>query len=78
MSCVLKYGTKGLLSSAISTCAKDGARPPLPTNAQENVDLLDYFLTKRNASQHEFALDLRGLLKGLSLLLRDLFGQFQT
>ena len=54
----LKYGTKGQLSSAVSTCANDGARPPLPKNAKENDDLLDYFLSKRNVSQHDFALDL--------------------
>ena len=53
-----KYGTKGPLSSAVSICAKDGARPPLPKNAKENTDLLDYFLSKRNVSQHDFALDL--------------------
>ena len=53
-----KFGTKGPLSSAVSTCAKDGARPPLPTNAKENADLLAFFLSKRNASEHEFALDL--------------------
>ena len=50
-----KYGTKVQLSSAVSMCAKDGARPPLPKNAKENTDLLDYFLSKRNISQHDFA-----------------------
>ena len=54
----LKYGTKGQLSSAVSTCANDGARPPLPKNAKENDDLLAFFLSKKNASKHEFALDL--------------------
>ena len=54
----LKYGTRGLLSSAVSTCEKDGARPPLPKNTKENDDLLDYFLSKKNRKDHEFALDL--------------------
>ena len=52
-----KFDTKGSLSSAVSTCAKDGARPPLPTNTKENADLLAFFLS-RNASKYEFALDL--------------------
>ena len=33
----LKYGYKAPLSSAVSVCAKDGARPPLPKNAKENA-----------------------------------------
>ena len=52
-----KYGTVGPLSSAVSTCAKDGARPPLPINAKQNADLLAYFLS--NKEEHKFlALDL--------------------
>ena len=54
----LKYGTSGSLSSAVSTCAKDGARPPLPTNAQENEDLLSFFNSNRDRSEDSFALDL--------------------
>ena len=53
-----KFGTKGPLSSAGSTCAKDGARLPLPKNARENADLLAYFQAKRNSTQYEFAIDL--------------------
>ena len=53
-----KYGTNGPLSSAVSICAQDGARPPLPKNAKENADLLAYFLSKKNSTQYEFALDL--------------------
>ena len=53
-----KYGTKGPLSLAVSTCAKDGARPPLPKNAKENTDLLAYFSSKKNETHSEFALDL--------------------
>ena len=30
----------------------------MPTSAKENADLLAFFLLKKNASQHEFALDL--------------------
>ena len=47
-----------MLSSAVSICAKDGARPPLPKNIQENTDLLTYFITSRNRTQENFALDL--------------------
>ena len=36
MAHCLKYGYKAPLSSAVSSCAKDDARPPLPTNAKEN------------------------------------------
>ena len=54
----LKYGNKAPLSSAVSVCAKDGARPPLPTNAKENADLLAFFNSKRDRSQQNFALDL--------------------
>ena len=36
MAYCLKYGNKAPLSSAVSSCAKDDARPPLPTNAKEN------------------------------------------
>ena len=39
-----KYGTKGPLSSAVSMCAKDSARLPLPKNSEENADLLAFFL----------------------------------
>ena len=53
-----KYGTKGPLSSAVSICAKDGARPPLPTNEKENADLLDFLLSKKERTDQEFALDL--------------------
>ena len=53
-----KYGTKGPLSSAVSICAKDGARPPLPKNAKENADLLAFFLSKKERIYQEFALDL--------------------
>ena len=53
-----KYGTKAPLSSAVSICAKDGARPPLPKNAKENADLLDFFLSKKERIYQEFALDL--------------------
>ena len=53
-----KFGTKGPLSSAVSTCSKDGARLPLPKNARENADLLTYFLSKKNSTHYEFALDL--------------------
>ena len=54
----LKYGTSGSLSSAVSTCAKDGAKLPLPTNAQENIDLLIFFISNRDRSEDSFALDL--------------------
>ena len=54
----LKYGTLGLLSSAVSTCVKDGSRPPLPRNAEENTDLLSYFLSIKDRKHLEFALDL--------------------
>ena len=58
MSCLLKYGSQGALSSAVSICAKDGARPPLPRNAKENGDLLKFFLSKKDRKINEFALDL--------------------
>ena len=32
---------------AVSICAKDGSKPPLPKNSQENSDILDYFLDQR-------------------------------
>ena len=54
----LKYGTQGSLSSAVSACAKDGARLPLPKSIKENADLLDYFLSKKDRKHNEFALDL--------------------
>ena len=54
----LKYGKQGLLSSAVALCAKDGGRPPLPTNAKENADLLKFFNANRNQTQDNFALDL--------------------
>ena len=54
----LKYGTRGSLSSAVSTCGKDGARPPLPINSQENEDLLMFFNSNRDREQDSFALDL--------------------
>ena len=54
----LKFGNQGLLSSAVSTCAKDGARPPLPKSTKENDDFLDYFLSKKDRKINEFALDL--------------------
>ena len=53
-----KYGKNGPLSSAVSICAQDGARPPLPRNVKENADLLAYFLSKKEQTHHEFALDL--------------------
>ena len=53
-----KYGTQDSLLSAVTTCAKDGARPPLPTNTKENADLLAYFLSKKDRKHNEFALDL--------------------
>ena len=53
-----RYDSKGPLSLAVSTCAKDGARLPLPKSARENADLLAYFLSKKNSTQYEFALDL--------------------
>ena len=58
MAYCLKYGNKAPLSSAVSVCAKDGARPPLPRNAKENADLLAFFISKRDRSQQNFALDL--------------------
>ena len=54
----LKYGKRGELSSAVSTCAKDGAQPPLPKNAKENADLLTFFNSNRARTQNIFALDL--------------------
>ena len=54
----LKYGKQGSLSSAVIQCAKDGARPPLPSNAKENADLLKFFNSNRNQTQNNFALDL--------------------
>ena len=57
-ACCLKYGNRAPLSSAVSLCAKDGARPPLPTNAKQNADLLAFFNSKRDRSQQNFALDL--------------------
>ena len=49
------------MSSAVSICAKDGARPPLPKNTRENTDLLAFFVSNRNRSQDNFALDLSNL-----------------
>ena len=57
----LKYGKRGKLSSAVSTCAKDGARPPLPKNAKENADLLAFFDSNRARTQNNFALDLNDI-----------------
>lgn len=55
----LMYGTNRSISSVASTCAKDGARLPLPMNAKENADLLIYFLSKRKKTEGEVPLDLR-------------------
>ena len=54
----LKYVTQGTLASAVSVCAKDGARPPLPRNARENWNLLSYFLSVKDRNHLEFTLDL--------------------
>ena len=40
---------------AVSICAKDGSRPPLPKNSQENSDLLDYFQKQRDKAKAKTA-----------------------
>ena len=54
----LNFGETKQLSLAVSICAKDGARPPLPKTEQENADLLVYFYSKRSKKQANFAIDL--------------------
>ena len=54
----LNFGETQHLSLAVSTCAKDGARPPLPKTEQESADLLIYFYSKRSKKQADFAIDL--------------------
>ena len=54
---------------AVSICAKDGSRPPLPKNSQENSDILDFFQKQRDEAKakttryvnERFVLDLNDL-----------------
>ena len=61
----LKYiATTSPLSQAVSICAKRGSKPPVPKNAKENADILDFFLTERAKAGKlfpAFALDLNDI-----------------
>ena len=39
------------MSQAVSICEKDGSKPPLPKNFQENSDILDYFQKQREIAK---------------------------
>ena len=38
------------LSQAVSICAEDGSKLPLPKNSQENSDIVSFFKTKSTLS----------------------------
>ena len=61
----LKYiAATSPLDKAVSICAKEGSRPPVPKNAKENADILDFFLSERakaNKVFPSFALDLNDI-----------------
>ena len=51
----LKYiGATSPLSQAVSICAELGSRPPVPKNAKENADILDFFKIERSKAQKRY------------------------
>ena len=51
----LKYiAATSPLSQAVSICAKEGSRPPVPKNAKENADILDFFKIERSKAQKRY------------------------